>query len=91
MTMELPHEYMPTSLRPPEPPKKPEVITYSIGYRRKDKSYAMSYGPVLNIMEMLETVPDVDLEGRKPYLIRVNLNGSFTVLYVWNKDKWTKL
>ena len=85
--VELPIEYIPTSLRKPKPQARPEVL-YGCGYEETPGSFGMFHGPNPNVEQMLEVVPDDSI--KKPCLIRFNKNGTDEVLYRWHQDRWIR-
>lgn len=86
--VEMPKEYIPTSLRPAKP-KPREEISYACGYKEGESSYGMFHGPFPVLLDALEIVPEK--ESPCPYIIRFNLDGTDEELYVWRKDRWVKV
>lgn len=91
---DLPAEYVPKSLRPPEPQERDRVM-YACGWEtvwagdKPTASYGMFAGPFPRVESALEVVPEKArslteiAQGRTPVIVRFNLDGTDEVIYRW--------
>lgn len=86
---DLPDEYVPKSLRPPEQ-SPPRQEGWACGYKddQGGEGYAMFAGPFPSVFDALEVVPQ-EAAGVAPptYLIHFLADGTEEIVYRWNSNK----
>ncbi len=79
-----PDEYDPIQAHMPGPRQK----TYAVGHTKDFISFGMTHGPWPTLREALNTVPSPPEEGETVCLIRFDTDGTDTVLYLWDEDRY---
>jgi hypothetical protein len=96
MSEELPEEYQPKILRgEKKKPRKRAHYQYAVRHTDNYLSYIGANKPRANYnpMKLLEHVPEEqDFNKGMPVIVKVNIDGSEEVLYVWHihYQKWVR-
>lgn len=88
--VELPDEHKPRHLK--RAPTQGTV--YGIGMSSNGKDFGMAYGPVKDIMEVLDHIPPKPSKEEphaRPFIVGFNSDKTISILYEWIKDRWIKL
>lgn len=92
-TAQLPMRYVPGQLDGSDAvQRQPWPITYAIGIEYGDE-VGYTHGPVPDVREMLETVPNTVLEpgaGQRFVLVRFNSDHTTDLLYTWQGGAWVR-
>jgi len=80
--MELPKEYIPTSLID-ERKSERKITMYGIGIEDSPHEFGMIHGPNENLKKMLEIIGE-----NKYHIIRFNKDGTEDILYKWALGAW---
>lgn len=82
--MNIPKEYIPTSLRTIKPPPP---IAYAIGEEISLGEFGFWGGPFPDIVDCLEQVG----VNEKDRIVRVGGTGPDTAVWAWNRDRWVEI
>jgi len=79
----LPDEYHPGQTDEPEEEEETDPV-YAIGYAKGNGGYGMGHGPVLDVMDMLNVIPEEDAPA---FIFSMQKNRVHERIYRWHKGR----